>query len=266
MSDLLTSFENTGTLNSAVSVFSWTDHDVRVTNQFSMGGLNVNNKFKTYGLPVATNYETIPSTVLSGSFPTKIIAKGLTGSNCFTSLTDYEQITAKSAPGFYSLDATTLTAKQNNNWITPTCWADIIYPIGSIYMNVNNTNPKLLFGGEWKPLKGKFLVGVDTSDTDFNTGEKTGGSKTHSHAYGVQFNAYYAGMFARDARLIRLYHGDTDNFIEAVQAGSSSEFGNSGVQASGKNETADVYENKANTGLTSTLPPYMTVYMWQRTA
>lgn len=266
MSDLLTSFENTGTLNSAVSVFSWTNHDVRVTNQFSMGGINVNNKFKTFALPVTTNYETVPSTVLSGNFPTKIIAKGLTGSDCFTSLTDYEQITAKSAPGFYSLDATTLTAKQNNNWITPTCWADIIYPIGSIYMNVNQTNPKLLFGGEWKQLKGKFLVGVDTSDEDFSTSEKIAGGKTHSHVYGVQYNAYYASMFARDAKLIRLYHGDTDNFIEAVQTGSSSEFGNSGVQASGKNETADIFENKANTGATSTLPPYMTVYMWQRTA
>ena len=35
---------------------------------------------------------------------------------------------------------------------------DIFYPIGSIYMSVNNTSPNLLFGGEGDPIKDKFLL------------------------------------------------------------------------------------------------------------
>lgn len=54
-----------------------------------------------------------------------------------------------------------------------------IYPVGSIYMSVSSTSPTVLFGGTWEAWgTGKVPVGIDTSDTDFGTVEKTGGSKT----------------------------------------------------------------------------------------
>ena len=54
------------------------------------------------------------------------------------------------------------------------------WPVGSIYLSVNNTNPSSYFGGTWEQIaKGRTLVGVDTSDTDFNTVKKIGGEKTH---------------------------------------------------------------------------------------
>ena len=56
---------------------------------------------------------------------------------------------------------------------------DKIYPIGSIYISVNSANPSTLFGGTWAAFAtGRTLVGYDSSDTDFNAGEKTGGAKT----------------------------------------------------------------------------------------
>lgn len=55
-----------------------------------------------------------------------------------------------------------------------------VYPVGSIYMSVNNTNPSTIFGGTWVAWgSGKVPVGVNTSETEFNTVEKTGGEKTH---------------------------------------------------------------------------------------
>lgn len=58
-----------------------------------------------------------------------------------------------------------------------------IYPIGSIYMSVNNTDPSILFEGTtWEAWgSGKVPVGVDTDDTDFDTAEETGGAKTENY-------------------------------------------------------------------------------------
>lgn len=74
---------------------------------------------------------------------------------------------------------------------------DAVYPIGSIYMSVKSTNPGTLFGGTWVAIaQGRCLVGVNTSDNDFKTPEKTGGEKkhtltvaempSHSHTIGTQ--------------------------------------------------------------------------------
>lgn len=49
--------------------------------------------------------------------------------------------------------------------------ANLIYPIGSIYISVNNVNPSTLFGGEWEQLPTGYLK----SGTSYATG---GSSKT----------------------------------------------------------------------------------------
>ncbi len=54
------------------------------------------------------------------------------------------------------------------------------FPVGSIYLSVLNTNPKVWFGGKWELIaKGRTLVGVNTDDTDFDEAKKTGGEKSH---------------------------------------------------------------------------------------
>jgi len=56
-----------------------------------------------------------------------------------------------------------------------------VYPVGSIYMSTSPTNPATMFGGSWAEWgKGKVPVGVNTSESEFNTVEKTGGAKTHT--------------------------------------------------------------------------------------
>lgn len=57
---------------------------------------------------------------------------------------------------------------------------DTIYPVGSLYMSVNNLDPTTLFGGKWERFaKGKAVVGVDEDDTDFSISEKIYGEKSH---------------------------------------------------------------------------------------
>lgn len=56
-----------------------------------------------------------------------------------------------------------------------------LYPVGSIIMNATGTNPSTYIGGVWEAWgSGRVPVGVNTSDTDFNTVEKTGGEKKHT--------------------------------------------------------------------------------------
>ena len=67
-----------------------------------------------------------------------------------------------------------INAKANSNDVyAKTDTSDLInliYPVGSIYMSVNNTNPSTLFGGTWEQIKGRFLIGtggVEANTTNF---------------------------------------------------------------------------------------------------
>ena len=53
---------------------------------------------------------------------------------------------------------------------------NIIYPVGSIYLSVNSTNPQYLFGGIWEQIKDRFLLGAGDS---YYAGS-TGGEAMHT--------------------------------------------------------------------------------------
>ncbi len=65
---------------------------------------------------------------------------------------------------------------------------DKIYPIGSIYISATLSTVeqvKTALGGTWEVYgKGQTLVGIDTSQTEFNTIGKTGGAKSVSYTPG----------------------------------------------------------------------------------
>lgn len=134
-----------------------------------------------------------------------------------------------------------------NVWINPqgiNNVVDIIYPIGSIYLSVNNVNPSSVFGGTWEAWgSGKVPVGVDTTQTEFNTVEKTGGEKTHkltinempSHSHNIHVGWGDTGLGAGYARV------DANNPKNRW-----------GVDNSGG--------GKAH----NNLQPYITCYMWKR--
>ena len=61
-----------------------------------------------------------------------------------------------------------------------------IYPVGSIYISVNNTNPGTLFGGFWTQITDRFLLAAGNT---YDVGS-TGGWETHRHKYGFQYGAY----------------------------------------------------------------------------
>lgn len=74
---------------------------------------------------------------------------------------------------------------------------NMIYPIGSIYLTVNNVNPSNIFGGTWEKLENRFLVGAGS---DFAAGT-TGGSKTSSiSATSLEYIWYTQGSSGADIK------------------------------------------------------------------
>ena len=128
---------------------------------------------------------------------------------------------------------------------------DLIYPIGSIYLSMKSTNPSTYFGGTWKQIsKGRCLVGVDTSQTEFNAVNKTGGSKyLQQHKHTLTFTKTSADLSGGGATH---YH----NFGEGLAFGISAD----------KKYTRDDMMANSGTGNAGNLQPYLTCYIWQRTA
>lgn len=70
-----------------------------------------------------------------------------------------------------------------------------IYPIGSVYISVNGTNPSSLFGGTWVAWgAGRVPVGVNAGDGDFGQVEKTGGGKSINLSHNHNVNAHSHNM------------------------------------------------------------------------
>jgi hypothetical protein len=138
-----------------------------------------------------------------------------------------------------------------------------IYPIGSIYTNAtNSTNPGTLLGfGTWVAFgAGRVMVGFNASDPLFDTAEETGGSK--------------------DAVVVSHTHSITDPGHTHEQDGNIGPFflysGGGGNPGIGQPLQANVNVSTSTTGITidstgssgtnANLQPYITVYMWKRTA
>lgn len=145
-------------------------------------------------------------------------------------------------------------------------------PIGKIRMETTDTNPATFLGfGTWELWgSGKVPVGVNADDTDFATVEKTGGEKTHtlsvdempSHTH-PQDPHIHDEIVDNNGYRITYATGSTANFrvMNQLKQGDAS--------GSWKMLTSSATATNQNTGGNQShnnLPPYITCYMWKRTA
>jgi hypothetical protein len=140
-------------------------------------------------------------------------------------------------------DSTIITVSNNVSTII-----DKIYPIGHILMTENPNNPSTYLGiGTWVSYgAGRVPVGIDATQTEFNTVGKIGGEKSHlltiqempshSHKYPAHYSESQGWMNGQ----VQM----TDRGQEAVNS-----VGNAGGDQAHNN-----------------LQPYIVCYMWKRTA
>ena len=168
--------------------------------------------------------------------------------------------TAIGANSASTIAATTVTASSHINTtggevqINGTNIFDKIYPVGSIYINAtNSTNPGTLLGfGTWTAFgAGRVPVGIDSSDTDFDTAEETGGSKTHT----LTTNELPSHTHTHTVQTGRSFSSSIGN-APVVQGSDNTVLSSSAVTTSSTGGGA-AHNN---------LQPYIVVYMWKRTA
>lgn len=138
------------------------------------------------------------------------------------------------------------------------------YPVGAIYMSVVNTSPATLFGGTWTTWgTGRVPVGVDTSQTEFDTVEETGGEKTHllteaetaQKAHGHTATTFQLNNSGTGSTAVA--HSRTDGLASGSASANTSATYFHGVTALGGAPATNAHNN---------LQPYITCYMWKRTA
>jgi len=140
---------------------------------------------------------------------------------------------------------------------------NLLFPVGSIYTNASvATNPGTLLGfGTWTAFgAGRVAVGFDSSNVLFDTAEETGGSAdatlpTHTHTATVTDPGHA--------------HQYTSYGSQAPQSGSSTNCLTSPTTRTTDSAFTGISVTNASAGSSGTnanYQPYITVYMWKRTA
>lgn len=153
-----------------------------------------------------------------------------------------------------------------------------VYPIGSIYINTTSANPRDIFGfGTWEKIDDVFLFGTSDAAQLGNTG----GSATHTHTTGNHTLTgpesgirahYHSGMhWGIGGRQFGVNGSNRGNGwwnFEYVNAGHDAGKGSENNFYTGTtgDTSATSPHNHGNTGTTNHMPPYLTVFMWKRTA
>lgn len=170
-----------------------------------------------------------------------------------------------------------------------------MYPVGSIYLSVNNVNPGTIFGGTWEQIQDRFLLAAGST----YAGGATGGASSHTHTSAAHTHTSAAhthttaGHVLTVAEMPSHTHGiyydadfcaaNTGNInswkqglvnVDAPGAyytnmpqpytggGASHSHGNTGSTTPGNTGST----TPGNTGSSSSLPPYLAIYVWKRTA
>jgi hypothetical protein len=175
-----------------------------------------------------------------------------------------------------------------------------LHPVGSVYINAtNNTNPATLLGfGTWTAFgAGRVPVGFNASNPLFDTAEETGGSYdatvvSHSHTGttgGQSADHTHSGVTSTEGthahNIAFGYSADHDYFGNNV---SSFTFNGGGVTQNPYNYGTDAAgahnhgfttggvsnshshsfttDSSGSSATNANIQPYITVYMWKRTA
>ena len=168
---------------------------------------------------------------------------------------------------------------------------DLIYPVGSIYMTVDkDRDPAAFLGGTWERWgQGRVPVGVDENDTIFEEAGKKGGEKEHQLITSEMPNHRHLGQYTKTrtytthaqtptdppSQAIEVYQGTRE--VEVQYNVVKDNVSTTAFYTSGSGATSDIFYSEKVTSTYgvadnggdiahNNLQPYITCFMWKRTA
>jgi hypothetical protein len=162
--------------------------------------------------------------------------------------------------------AVTQSAGTNSTTVATTAFVQAaiatLFPVGAIYTAVVSTNPGTLLGfGTWTAFgAGRVMVGYDSGNSLFDLAEETGGSAdaivvSHTHTATVTD----PGHLHTDTGINNVF-GTTSGPDSGQTFSSTHNTGSATTGISVANSTT------GSSGTNANYQPYITVYMWKRTA
>lgn len=135
-----------------------------------------------------------------------------------------------------------------------------VYPVGSIYMSVNDIDPTTLFGfGTWEKIKDTFLL---SSGDNYQIGEM-GGEVEHKLTY-EELPATEGVIVMHNAALGTNIAGASGCFTEDSVVNGTYKNGGSALEASTKSVGKIKYSNGGKDVAHNNMPPYLVVNIWKR--
>ena len=238
----------------------------------TVSGTEIDDEFSSIQTSVATKANlSAPTFTGIPAAPTPATATNSTqiATTAFTQAAIVAGVAAKApidAPTFTGVPAAPTAAVGTNTTqlattafvqaATPTAATinGLAYPVGSVYTSVVATNPNSLLGvGTWAAFgAGRVLVGINASDSDFNTVEEVGGAKTDSHTLSInEIPSHVHGYTGVQGT------GNPDGASDSVTAGHANSY---------PRQTELDYEGGGAAHSHDIVQPYIVVYFWKRTA
>lgn len=121
---------------------------------------------------------------------------------------------------------------------------DTIYPVGSIYITLNQTSPSKLFPGTyWKQIKNRFLLSASSTYSALSVGGEATHTLTENEIPAHQHSIWYPNAGGEQSAAIGYPEAGSKNTWYAEASKTSSAGGG---------------------GAHNNMPPYLAVYMWER--
>lgn len=155
---------------------------------------------------------------------------------------------------------------SNGDSLRPTPY----YRVGDLFLTTNSQNPSSFLGGTWTLFgPGRTLVCVDTTQTEFNTVKKTGGHKElQSHGHSFSANTSHGGDHQHNINARATWWGESGyaNTNGAWATGYRFYRDQPTDWAGGHSHSVSGTTGNAGGGNSGNLQPFITCYIWIRTA